>query len=226
MNKLERVRSIIQPGDVINNEGADCIWYKPFNCLLTKTIQFYQKRIFGYDADNRSTHSSIYFAEDKVFSARTPRTLWESLQERVDTKFVIYRYTPIAYTDKHLDIMYNTALEMLHLPYDVGDLLDIMISTILGYDNVRRIRWFEFSKRYTVCSTAVRTIQEKLRKSLEAEGDFSIQRLFDKLNPAKWKEQKLEKFIRTDVEMTTPAHYANSEYFSGEFKLICHWREF
>lgn len=225
MNKLEKIRSIIRPGDVINSEGK-CTWKRPFSCFVGKIIQFYQKNLFGSEADFNSTHSTIYFADDMVFSTTTPRTHWEYLEARLNTRFKIYRYVPLQYTDKHIDIMFKTAQSMIDLPYDIGDLFDIMVSQILGYNHVRGINWFEFSQRYTVCSTAVRTIQEKLRKTLENEGDFSIPRLFNELNPEKWDEKDRKKFTQTDVEMTTPAHYANSDYFSGEFKLISHWQEF
>ncbi len=77
-----------------------------------------------------------------------------------------------------------------------------------------------------VCSTSVRAILEKPRKTLEEDDDSSFLRLFNKLNPEKWSAEAIADFERTDVEMTTPAHFSNSEWFDGEFKKICSWEDF
>jgi len=155
----------------------------------------------------------------------TPKDKWETLEERCQSGFTVFRYTRQAYSERHLEIMYQTASELVGQPYDFGDLLDIMISGILGYTHVRKIRWFEFSRQKMVCSSAVRTIQEKLRQTLEAENDFTFPRLFNQLNSSVWSEEHLKDFQRTDVEMTTPAHYANSQCCENEFEKILTWPE-
>jgi hypothetical protein len=93
--------------------------------------------------------------------------------------------------------MHKVAEDLIGREYDVGDLFDFMICGLLGYDSVRKVRFFELSRKNLVCSTSVRTIQEKLRKTLEQEGDFSFKRLFNTLNPDKWSSRKIEKFERT-----------------------------
>jgi len=104
--------------------------------------------------------------------------------------------------------------------------LDFLISGLLGYTETRKIRFFELSRRHMVCSTAVRAILERTRQAAELTGDYSKKRLFNKLNPAKWPKRKLKKFTRTDVEMTTPAHFANSDYFEYEFIKIISWEDY
>jgi len=225
MNTLQRVRKIIRPGDVINTIGEN-IWYKPVTWVPNLGIQLYQRWVFGSSAMFRDTHTTMYFGDDEVFSTTFPRVKWETLEQRIRMKFTLYRYAWATYTDKHIEIMRSVAKDLIGSDYDVGDLFDIMVCKILGYDSVRRVRLFEFSRKQLVCSTSVRTIQEKLRKTLEREDDFSFKRLFNSLNPDKWTPKQVERFTQTDVEMTTPAHYANSAWYSGEFERVCGWQDF
>ncbi len=226
MTKLEKVKAILKPGDVINNTGGKCIWYKPWNCIAKWGIQYYQKRLFGKKSDYKPTHTVLYFSPDKILSTTTPKVRWETLEERISEGFTVYRYSKKEYSDRHIEIMFNEASKLIGLSYDVGDLVDMMICQLLGYDHARKVRWFEFSRKKMVCSTSVRAIQEKLRKTLEAEDDFSFPRLFNKLNPEKWSEKDIADFTRTDVEMTSPAHYSNSEWYEGEFSKICSLQDF
>jgi len=225
MDKFEKLKSLLKPGDVVNDIGGHFIWTKPWTWVLEKAIQHYQRKLFGDDADYLPTHCMLYFAPDKVFSMTTPCGKWETLEERREKAFAVYRYTRQPYSDRHLEIMYQTTMELIGMSYDYGDLLDFMINGLLGYTHVRKINWFELSRKKMVCSTSVRAIQEKLRQTLEAEGDFSFPRLFDQLNNSKWSSQVIDEFERTDVEMTTPGHYANSAWFSGEFEKVCAWPE-
>ncbi len=221
MNTLEKVKAFLEPGDVINDTGGECIWYKPWTCIAKWGIQGYQKRLFGKDSDYRPTHTVLYFAPDQIFSATTPTVRWETLEQVVEKGFTVYRYNRSEYVDSHVEIMLNAASQFIGRPYDYGDLMDFMICELLGYTHVRKVRLFEFSRKYMVCSTSVRAVQEKLRKNLEADDDFTFPRLFNKLNPEKWTEKEMQAFERTDVEMTTPAHYSNSAWFEGEFTRVC-----
>ncbi|MCD6118177.1 hypothetical protein J7K93_14340 [bacterium] len=225
MDKLEKIKELIRPGDVINTIGKN-VWYNPLTYIPNKGIALYQRCLFGRGSDYRDTHTTMYFGDNKVFSTTFPKAKWEDLEERVKMKFTIYRYSGREYADKHISIMYNVAEDLIGREYDVGDLFDFMICGLLGYDSVRKVRFFELSRKNLVCSTSVRTIQEKLRKTLEEEGDFLFKRLFNTLNHDKWSSRKIEKFERTDVEMTTPAHYGNSEWFEGEFVRVCGWQDF
>ena len=225
MTRLKKVRELIKPGDVISiDEKAP--WYDLFGMVGHAGIRCYQRRLFGKGSFWRPTHTTLYFSDTEIFSMTLPVGVWETLEHQVKQRFFVHRYTKRKYEDKHLAIMYDAAKSLLGRKYDIGDLLDMALNQILGYDYNRKIRFFEFSRRQMVCSTSVRTIQEKLRKELEKEGDFSFPRLFNKLNPEKWSEKELRKFTRTDVEMTTPAHYTNSGWFESEFQQICCWKDF
>ena len=228
MSMLDEVQALIKPGDVIAIID-ESVWYKPWMWIAKSGIQWYQKRLFGKESDFTPTHVVLYFEPRRLFSATTPCVRWENLEFRLNMKFTIYRYTKQEYTEEHIQIMRSTAEDFLGHPYDIGDLLDFAISSLLGYDFVKSVRWFEFSRKYMVCSTAIRAIQEKLRKTLEetmGEDQSPFSRLFNKLNPDKWSAEDIAKFVRTDVEMTTPGHYANSGWFESEFRKICSWRDF
>jgi len=225
MNPCEIVSKIIKPGDVISLDESSTM-RSPFKFIGLRSIRTYQKELFGEEADYRPTHTVFYFSDDKVFSMTYPVARWETLEYQTKQKFKVMRFTKQRYTDRHLQMMFETASHFIGSKYDIGDLLDIMINKILGYPHEKKISVFEFSKNFKVCSTAVRTIQEKLRKDLEKEGYYGFNRLFDKLNPEKWSPDEIEKFKRTDVEMTTPAHYTNSEWFDFEFITVCSWKDF
>lgn len=222
--KIEEIKSIIKPGDVINIDGK-AKWWKIWTKITHWGIRFYQRRLFGKESNYRDTHTTLYFSLDKVFSTTTPKARWETLEHQLERKFTVYRYNIREYSGEHIKFMEEIASTLIDLEYDVGDLVDFLIGGLLGYQHVRKIRLFEFSRKKMVCSTSVRAIQENLRKTLEEDDDFSFPRLFNKLNPEKWSQEEIEKFEKTDVEATTPAHYANSSWFESEFAKVCSWRD-
>lgn len=222
--EIEEIKSIIKPGDVINIDGK-AKWWQIWNKIAHWGIRFYQRKLFGKESNYRDTHTTLYLSPHKVFSTTTPRSRWETLDHQLEQRFTVYRYKIRDYSDEHIQFMEDIAATLIDLGYDVGDLVDFLIGGLLGYQHVRKIRLFEFSRKKMVCSTSVRAIQENLRKILEEDGDFSFPRLFNKLNPEKWPQEEIEKFERTDVEATTPAHYANSDRFEGEFEKVCSWKE-
>jgi len=117
--------------------------------------------------------------------------------------------------------MINAAREIVGTDYDLGQLLDIAINDILGYEHQRRLTIFDFGRKKKVCSVGVRVVFEYLHQvKIETEDSPPGKWLFDKLNPKKWSEKDIQKFRGTDVEATAPAHFANSDYFQHEFELI------
>ncbi len=222
--KIEDIKSMIEPGDVINIEGKTK-WWKIWNKITHWGIRFYQRRLFGKESNYKDTHTTLYFAPDKIFSTTVPRARWETLDHQLEQKFTVYRYKRQDYSEEDVQFMEDISATLIDIGYDIGDLVDFLIGGFLGYDHVRRVRIFEFSRKKMVCSTSVRTIQENLRKILEEDGDFSYPRLFNKLNPEKWTLEDIANFERTDVEATTPAHYANSDWFEGEFEKVCSWKD-
>ena len=223
MENYDKLVSLLKPGDVINKHADKLKWSDPLNSFIQWGIQRYQKSLFGKVSDYKFTHTVLYFSPEQILSTTAPQVEWETLEHRCHTPFTVYRFKKHEYNEEHIKIMYDAASEMIGLKYDIGDILDLVINSILGYKYTRKYRWFEFSKKQMVCATSVRAIQEKLRKILDDKKDYTFSRLFNKLNSNKWSAKDLKKFERTDVEMTTPAHYSNSDWFEGEFEKICNW---
>jgi len=203
----QEIIMLLKPGDVILIEGS-AKWYR----LITKFIHFmicwYQRRLFGKKSHYKDTHAMLYLTPHVIFSMDFPSGKWEKIQYVFNQKFTVYRSRYVNY-EKFRTELYDIAIRIIYRPYDVGDLLDFLISGILGYTRIRKIRFFEFSRRYMTCSVAVRSIFERLRKDKELENNFTIPKLFRDI----------------DVEMTTPAHFANSDKYAYEFKKIIDWRE-
>lgn len=206
MTKKEIIK-LIKPGDVILLEGT-AESHQFFTKFLHFMIRWYQRRLFGKNSNYKDTHAMLYIFPGFIFSMDFPVGKWECLDTVLSQRFTVYRGTKAEYVDFWREL-YEIASRIVHRPYDVGDLLDFLISGILGYTDVRRIRFFEFSRRYTTCSVAVRTIFERLRKNQELDGNYFIPRLFEGV----------------DVEMTTPAHFANSDKYDFEFRKIVSWKE-
>ncbi len=205
MTKQEIIM-LLKPGDVILIEGS-AKWYRLITKFIHFMIRWYQRRLFGRKSKYKDTHAMLYLAPCFVFSMDFPAGKWEKIQYVLEQKFTIYRSRYVNY-GKFRSELYEIAKLIINRPYDVGDLLDFLISGILSYRRTRKIRFFEFSRRYMTCSVAVRTIFERLRKHQKYDGNFIIPKLFRGV----------------DVEMTTPAHFANSGWFSFEFTKIIDWR--
>ena len=198
---------LLKPGDVILIEGS-AKWYQIGTKFIHFMIRWYQKRLFGKKSHYKYTHVMLYFSPYFIFSMDFPAGKWEKIQYVLNQKFTVYRGRYVRY-EKFRSELYEIAMRIVHRPYDVGDLLDFLISGILGYTRIRKIRFFEFSRRYMTCSVAVRSIFERLRKDEELKENFIIPKLFSDI----------------DVEMTTPAHFANSCKYACEFRKIIDWRK-
>jgi len=196
----------LEPGDVILIEGS-AKWYQIGTKFIHMMIRWYQRRLFGRKSNWKDTHAMLYLTPHFVFSMDFPHGKWEKIQHVLERKFSVYRGRYVRY-EKFRCELWEIAHRIVPRSYDVGDLLDFLISGILGYTRIRKIRIFEFSRRHMTCSVAVRAIFERLRKDEELKGNFLIPRLFDKI----------------DVEMTTPAHFANSCKYACEFTKIADWR--
>lgn len=122
--------------------------------------------------------------------------------------------------------MRTAAMQMLGEFYDVGQLLDIAINQILGFPHRRKSKWFDFGKKLKVCSVGVRVIYEAiLQDLLGGRPAVGIKFLFPHLNPVMWTGEEYRRYRGTDVEMTSPAHFANSHYFGHEFERVVRIRD-
>ena len=167
----------------------------------------------------------MFFNDDNTFSVELPRATMKSLREYCLSNLSIYRFQLKELTSDDINTMRDAANNMLGTDYDIGQLLDIAINAILGYDHQRRLTIFDFGRKKKVCSVGVRVVYEYLYQIKVKNTDSrSGKWLFDELNSEKWSQKKLQKFRGTDVEATSPAHFANSDYFRHEFKLIARFK--
>lgn len=238
----------LKPGDIININGYDP-WYKPWSFIPHSAIRFHQKKLFGSKCNYRDTHTTVYFEPERIFSVTSPRTVWETIDHNSAQRFSVYRYTKRPLYDPDIALMFSTAIKMIGIKYDYGQLLDIALNYILGYKHIRKAKIFDLGRRRMVCSVGARTLFEKIRyetRNLEPYGidtntglamsirpdgrvvnhHETIDRLFNKLNPEYWTAEEVAEFQRVDLELTSPAHFANSQHFDGEFEQIMSWRDF
>jgi hypothetical protein len=104
--------------------------------------------------------------------------------------------------------MFKAANKLIGKIYDIGQLLDIAINHILGYTVRRKYKIFDFGKRCKICSVGVRSIYEFLLQYIQKNENKNLQKLFTCGNKS------------VDVEITTPAHFANSVRYENEFVLV------
>lgn len=216
----DSILKIIKPGDVVNQVG-DFHWWQFWLAIGSFTIQRHQKALFGKDSNWKDDHTMMFFEEDNTFSVELPRATMKPLQEYCLSNISIYRFRLKELNADDIETMRVAAKRMIGSDYDIGQLLDIAINGILGYDNQRRLKIFDFGRKKKVCSVGIRVVYEYLYQTkIRTEDSESGKWLFDKLNPEKWSKKDIKKFRGTDVEATSPAHFANSDYFQDEFELI------
>lgn len=216
----ENILKVIQPGDVINQAG-DFKWYEFWLSIGSSAIQSHQKKLFGKESNWKDDHTMLFFDQETTFSVELPIATTKPLKKYCLSNLSIYRLRLAPLTADHIDTMRKAAKEMLGTEYDIGQLLDIAINQILGYEHQRRLSIFDFGRKKKVCSVGVRVVFEYLyQQSISTSDTYSGKWLFNQLNPEKWPKKKVEQFNGTDVEATSPAHFANSDYFCDEFELI------
>ena len=216
----EKILKVIKPGDVINQEGNHR-WYEFWLAVTFSAIRHYQKKLFGRNSDWRDVHTMLYFDKENTFSVDLPKAAMIPLEKFCMTRFSIHRFKTIQLTSEYIQELREGADQMLGTDYDIGQLLDTGLNGLLGFNHQRRISIFDFGRKKKVCAVGVRICFEYLyQKRIKIPGSTSAKWLFDKMNPRKWAEKQLANFKGTDVEMTTPAHFANSDYFRHEFELI------
>ena len=218
------ILQVIQPGDVVNQEG-DFRWWEFWLAFGSWAIQCHQKKLFGKKANWRDNHTMLFFDEDNTFSVELPRATLKPIEEYCLSNLSIYRFTLMDMEANHVTILRQSARRMIGTDYDIGQLLDIAINGILGYEHQRKLSIFDFGRKKKVCSVGVRVAYEALHQAVFPEEAKEHKWLFDRMKPDKWPEKKIRKFEGTDVEATAPAHFANADYFQNEFKLVARFKE-
>ncbi len=104
----------------------------------------------------KTTHTMLYLDEDNTFSVEFPEATMKPLQEYCLSQFCIYKLQLIELTPDHVAILKEAARTMVGELYDVGQLLDISINDLLGFDPLRPLSIFDFGRKNKVCSVGVR----------------------------------------------------------------------
>lgn len=225
---LAEVKSFLQAGDTVNTSGR-AHWWEFWYRLSYRGIRSNQKRIFGPQSIWHDTHCMLYLDADRTLSVEPPKGRWLKVEDYCLDRLSIWRFQkhPVPFQPAEIRVMADHAEKhLIGKVYDVGQLMDILINTILGYPNVLRYRCVDFGKKLKVCSVGVRVLYEALRKHLENSGQPAFPRLFQKINPlAPWPggifpQSRIPGKYGVDIEATAPAHFANSHYFDSEFRLV------
>lgn len=216
----EAILKVIKPGDVVNQVG-DRKWWQFWLAITYEAIRAYQKKLFGKDANWKDIHTMLYLDQDNTFSVELPRAIVKPLGEYCLSNLSIYRLRLTELPPDFVKTLRDAAMEMVGEDYDVGQLLDIGINGILGYDHQRRLKVFDWGRKRKVCSVGVRVTFEYLYQSrIKTQDSRPGKWLFYELNPEKWSQEAVQKYRGTDVEATSPAHFANSDFFCHEFELV------
>jgi len=225
----------IKDGDVINLQGKSKLW--PLKKIPLAIgywrIRAHQKKILYHkqlrpQAFFMDTHTTQSFG-NKIFSVEPPRAKYWDAEEYIenclknDERITVLRYNIplkegrlLCDIPEYIEKMKYSADMLIGTKYDFLQLCGIALNRILGYDWNYKIKFLDAGKKLRVCSTGIRTNFEYLRKRIEPE----MKRLFNKLERSFWTGKEYGKFKKIDVEMTTPAFFSNSKYFSSEFKEI------
>ena len=223
---VKQVSAVIQPGDVINQCCAKHKWWEIWKTIPAMAICWHQKKLFGKKSNWKDTHTMLYFDLTNTFSVELPKATLKPLQEFCLSNMSIYRLKLKSLTTDDISIMWKTAHSLLGEKYDVGQLLDIAINDLLGFDNQRPLIIFDAGRKNKVCSVGVRAIFESLyQRAIRTANSKQGKWLFYEMNPEKWPAKKVREYRGTDVEATSPAHFANSDCFCFDFELIARFNE-
>ena len=221
---------LARPGDVIN------IWISPkkdncFDTLKNKVadfgIQQVQKGVFGRKSDYKDHHSMMYFCPEKTFSVEPPYPKWRDIESFGALGVSIVRWNLIReLNDNDVALLWEGAEKIIkeHKKYDIGQLVDFMISSIAGYPFDDSIKWFDEGKKRMVCSVAVASVIAYWRHKLLATTGEKIRQPFRTLNPTAWKKKFRRRFYQEghwDINRTFPAMFVNClTHFINDFRLI------
>jgi hypothetical protein len=225
----EKILSYLQPGDIINFENCVDSWWDIAMSFALKLIVWDQKKVFGGNSRYKDHHTELFIDRDHIYSMEPPKGLYQNIEHICLDPITIYRFTKHKFNNRDIAEMKKISDQLVGVDYDIPQLLNILFNTLLGFPNSDKIKFF---KKGFVCSVAIRTIYEKWRKQWnkkhEDNKDFvKIERLFNTLNlhlnPPGALVQRHRKGIVKDgveIEMTSPAHFANSAFYGHAFEMV------
>jgi hypothetical protein len=223
---IDRILRVIKPGDFVNYDACLSKWCDLPMSFAWKLIQWDQKLVFGGNSDFKDIHTTVYFDPDHTFSMEPPKGVYNTLEHYCLEPITIYRYTKREFSPADIQGLRAEADKLIGQPYDIPQLVNILFNTILGFPDYDKIKIF---KEGYVCSIAARVIFEHWRKDWNAAHPDKppIVRLFNSLNPYLNPPgalvQRYHKGAVVDgveYEMTSPAHFANSAFYTHEFRIV------
>lgn len=224
---IENIRPYLLPGDLLNFGPRLNSWWDIKHSIAYRGIINNQRRIFTEKANYTDIHTALYFSECDIFSVEPPKATLHHLRHFCLEPLSIYRYNKCQLDNSDIQVMWGVVHTIYGTKYDYGQLLDIMINTLLQYSDIRRLSIFDLGKSRKVCSVGVRVVYEYWRKWVEQNHSNTpkyrdVKKLFSSLNPniPFPNPEYAQGFTQVDVEMTSPAHFANSQYYGDEFRLI------
>jgi hypothetical protein len=232
---MESIIPYLKPGDVINIGASVDKWSDIAHSFAFRLIINHQRYIFGYMSPHKDIHTALYLDKDNLCSVEPPRACFRHLRDWCLEELTILRYTKFEFRDEDIIAMRDIYKEIWGTKYAISQLLNIMINRIMGYPNQDKINFF---KKGIVCSVGVRTVLEKWRKIYNKNRPPEtpkLPKLFrtisNRISTIEGNHIHSEYFAEertdggeprsgVDIEMTSPAHFANSSFFDNEFKLI------
>ncbi len=181
----EKILKYIHPGDVVTSVGTHK-WWEFWNGFIHYAIQWQHRRLFGRNSNYRSTHAMLYLDEKNTFSVEMPRAIFKSLKEYCFSEMFIYRLRLKELTATDIKILKEATTELIGQNYDIGQIMDIAINSLLGYGHQRRLKLFDLGMKKKVCSVGVRVALEYLYlKNIKKEDSRPGKWLFYEMNPHK-----------------------------------------
>ena len=225
-----RIKAALKPGDMVNTDAALKTWWDLPTSFAWKLIPWDQRKVFGGNSVFKDIHSTMYLDPEHTFSMQYPEGgVYLKVEDYCLDPIAVYRYRRHEFDDGDIRIMRKFADKIIGKKYALSELIHILFETILNFDFEGKKRP-RFRKRRWVCSTATRVVFEKWRKFWNRlnPGKPKMHRLFDTLNPnldppyTRVRDLFLHGSYPNgvDIEMTSPAHYANSAFYGHEFELV------
>jgi len=209
-------------GDIINVAKYDYDDLTGLNRIEHETVDSFvvetQKMVFGSMSNFQHVHTELYIGDGLVFSVEPPKPLIRPLNRTGHERYDVYRWK--YFEDYMIPDMARAVNQIVSYdkPYDVGQLLDTLLCTVMGYPFESIVRPFDFGKHCTVCSAGVATVFNKIRKV------HGVPRMFTVLNRDEWSKDFIAKYEKDGgywrIERTFPACFSNTLKFDGEIQCV------
>jgi hypothetical protein len=181
----EAILKVIKPGDIVNQVG-ERKWWQFWLAVTYAAIRWHQKKLFGKDSNWEDTHTMLYLDKKNTFSVEMPKAIMKPLHTYCLSNLSIYRLRLTELTPDFIKTLKAAVKKMKGEDYDIGQLLDIAINGLLGYDHQRLLSIFDFGRKKKVCSVGVRVAFEYLyKKRIKTADSLPDKWFFYELNPEK-----------------------------------------